>query len=124
MSFAMSQELEELVEEKTSSLVNRKIGDVSREELDKIFDSVFNSSEYRNVGLSKKELAFISIGYPKTSKYSKGKIEFTDLLELKARLVDVGNVRNKEHLIGKKKCLADWKHHFSDGQIYKLTFEK
>ena len=78
----------------------------------------------RMTGLSKKERAFISIGYPKISKYSKGKIEFTDLLGLKARLVDVGNVRNKEHLIGKKKRLDTWKHHFSDSQIYKLTFEK
>ena len=78
----------------------------------------------RMMGLSEKERAFITIGYPKISKYVRGKIDFMDLLGLKAILVDVGDVRNKEHLIGKKKRLCNWKHHFSDSQIYKLTFEK
>ena len=117
-AFKFPVEVEELIKDTLSD-----IDSSNKTEVDEALDTIFKSSEYRRIGLSKKENAFIYIDYPKTSDYLDNVISFGELLGLKATLVSIGNVKNKEDLIGMKKRLDEWKHYFSDSQIYKLTFE-
>ena len=77
------------------------------------------------IKLSQKEIALLSTNYPNTEKYQSLRItndDWRELLRLTATLTSVGNIRNKDHLIGETKDFYEWTRIFTPAQCRKLQF--
>ena len=87
----------------------------------KAFKDAWDTTTILN-SLGQKEMALMSTNYPNAEKYLSGEIDKETFWDLKAKLISVGNVQNKDHLIGQVKELWDWKYEFNVNQLGKLKF--
>tara|TARA_B100002019_G_C21134174_1_gene529839 strand:+ start:111 stop:506 length:396 start_codon:yes stop_codon:yes gene_type:complete len=76
--------------------------------------------------LSQKEIALLSTNYPNTEKYRSShrtRDDWSELMNVTATLASVGNIRNKDHLIGETKDFYEWTRIFTPSQCRKLRFD-
>lgn len=79
---------------------------------------------FRQANLSQKEVALLSTNYPNTETFKNfgTNDDYDELLLIKATLTSVGNIRNKDHLIGETKDFYEWTRIFTPAQCRKLQF--
>ena len=82
------------------------------------------NDRFLQASLSQKEVALLSTNYPNTETFKRfgTQEDFDDLLLVKATLTSVGNIKNKDHLIGETKDFYEWTRIFTPAQCRKLQF--
>ena len=67
----------------------------------------------------------ITDNYPNTEKYRSShrtQDDWSELMKVEATLTSIGNIRNKDHLIGETKDFYEWTRIFTPSQCRKLEF--
>jgi len=80
--------------------------------------------KYLQAHLSQKEVALLSTNYPNTETFRNfgTQEDYEELMLIKATLTSVGNIRNKDHLIGETNDFYEWTRIFTPSQCRKLEF--